>query len=74
MKWRPRAKSQRLSSQGKVFWSFSVLIIGTDKGYSDCRLIFAKHDGDDMNQPEWAEDGSFLVIRELQQLVPEFEK
>ncbi|CCC14577.1 unnamed protein product [Sordaria macrospora k-hell] len=37
-------------------------------------LIFAKHDGDDMNQPEWAEDGSFLVIRELQQLVPEFEK
>lgn len=38
------------------------------------RLIFAKHDGDDMNQPDWAEDGSFLVIRELQQLVPEFEK
>jgi hypothetical protein len=38
------------------------------------RLIFAKHDddGDDMNQR--AEDGSFLVIRELQQLVPEFEK
>ncbi|KAK3400889.1 hypothetical protein B0T20DRAFT_371568 [Sordaria brevicollis] len=37
-------------------------------------LIFARHEGDDMNQPEWAEDGSFLVIRELQQLVPEFEK
>ncbi|EGZ77169.1 Dyp-type peroxidase [Neurospora tetrasperma FGSC 2509] len=37
-------------------------------------LIFARHDGDDMNQPEWAEDGSFLVIRDLQQLVPEFEK
>lgn len=74
MKWCPRAKSQRLSSQGKVFRSFTVLIIGTDKGYSDRRLIFARHDGDDMNQPEWAEDGSFLVIRDLQQLVPEFDK
>ncbi|KAF7854633.1 hypothetical protein EAF04_010441 [Stromatinia cepivora] len=29
-------------------------------------LIFAKHDGDDMNQPDWAEDGSFLVFRDLQ--------
>ncbi|KAB8294323.1 hypothetical protein EYC80_009741 [Monilinia laxa] len=37
-------------------------------------LIFARHDGDDMKQPEWAEDGSFLVFRDLQQLVPEFDK
>ncbi|KAJ8063257.1 hypothetical protein OCU04_008488 [Sclerotinia nivalis] len=37
-------------------------------------LIFTKHDGDDMNQPDWAEDGSFLVFRDLQQLVPEFDK
>ncbi|KAF7950551.1 hypothetical protein EAE96_007833 [Botrytis aclada] len=37
-------------------------------------LIFARHEGDDMKQPEWAEDGSFLVFRDLQQLVPEFDK
>ncbi|ESZ93323.1 Dyp-type peroxidase [Sclerotinia borealis F-4128] len=37
-------------------------------------LIFAKHEGDDMKQPDWAEDGSFLVFRDLQQLVPEFDK
>ncbi|CAD6446944.1 913b47fc-6338-4745-ad9f-1369fef5f7d1 [Sclerotinia trifoliorum] len=27
-----------------------------------------------MKQPDWAEDGSFLVFRDLQQLVPEFDK
>jgi deferrochelatase/peroxidase EfeB len=27
-----------------------------------------------MGQPDWATDGSFLVIRELQQKVPEFEE
>ncbi|APA15466.1 hypothetical protein SS1G_13391 [Sclerotinia sclerotiorum 1980 UF-70] len=37
-------------------------------------LIFAKHPGDKMKQPDWAEDGSFLVFRDLQQLVPEFDK
>ncbi|KAF7911766.1 uncharacterized protein EAE98_011881 [Botrytis deweyae] len=37
-------------------------------------LIFARHEGDDMKQPDWAEDGSFLVFRDLQQLVPEFDK
>lgn len=37
-------------------------------------MILCGHDGDDMNQPKWALDGSFLVIRDLQQLVPEFEK
>jgi deferrochelatase/peroxidase EfeB len=38
------------------------------------RLIFCGHDGDTMGQPEWATDGSFLVIRELQQKVPEFDE
>jgi deferrochelatase/peroxidase EfeB len=38
------------------------------------RMIFCGHDGDDMNQPKWAKDGSFLVFRDLQQLVPEFDK
>ncbi|TEY60736.1 hypothetical protein BOTCAL_0177g00120 [Botryotinia calthae] len=37
-------------------------------------LIFSGHEGDDMKQPDWAEDGSFLVFRDLQQLVPEFDK
>jgi deferrochelatase/peroxidase EfeB len=35
-------------------------------------LIICGHDGDPMGQPEWAKDGSFLVIRELQQKVPEY--
>ncbi|OQE14675.1 hypothetical protein PENFLA_c036G07781 [Penicillium flavigenum] len=37
-------------------------------------MIFCGHDGDRMNQPSWAKDGSFLVFRDLQQLVPEFEE
>jgi hypothetical protein len=57
-----------MSGQGKELRAYSASSI---LGF---RLIFAKHDGDHMNQPDWAEDGSFLVIRELQQLVPEFEK
>jgi deferrochelatase/peroxidase EfeB len=40
----------------------------------DFRFIITGQDGDDMNQPEWAVDGSFLVFRDLQQLVPEFDK
>ncbi|KAJ5131621.1 Dyp-type peroxidase [Penicillium atrosanguineum] len=37
-------------------------------------MIFCGHEGDEMNQPKWALDGSFLVLRDLQQLVPEFDK
>ncbi|KAF4124285.1 Dyp-type peroxidase family [Geosmithia morbida] len=37
-------------------------------------LIFVGHEGDRMGQPKWAKDGSFMVIRDLQQLVPEFDK
>jgi deferrochelatase/peroxidase EfeB len=37
-------------------------------------MIFVGHEGDNNDQPEWAHDGSFLVIRELQQKVPEFDK
>jgi deferrochelatase/peroxidase EfeB len=37
-------------------------------------MIFSGHEGDEMGQPEWATDGSFMVIRDLQQLVPEFDK
>ncbi|KAA8645098.1 hypothetical protein EYZ11_008150 [Aspergillus tanneri] len=35
-------------------------------------LIIVGHDGDPLNQPAWAKDGSFLVFRDLQQHVPEF--
>lgn len=37
-------------------------------------MIFCGHDGDPMGQPKWAKDGSFMVIRDLQQMVPEFDK
>lgn len=37
-------------------------------------MILCGHDGDKMGQPQWARDGSFMVFRDLQQLVPEFEK
>ncbi|KAJ9265456.1 hypothetical protein DTO271D3_3197 [Paecilomyces variotii] len=37
-------------------------------------MILCGHDGDKMGQPAWARDGSFMVFRDLQQLVPEFEK
>nr|UPX44784.1 dye-decolorizing heme-containing peroxidase [Penicillium camemberti] len=37
-------------------------------------MIFCGHEGDEMNQPKWALDGSFLVFRDLEQLVPEFDK
>jgi deferrochelatase/peroxidase EfeB len=30
--------------------------------------------GDTMTRPAWAKDGSFLVFRQLKQLVPEFNK
>jgi deferrochelatase/peroxidase EfeB len=38
------------------------------------RLILCGYEGDDMSQPKWAKDGSFLVFRDLQQLVPEFDE
>jgi hypothetical protein len=37
-------------------------------------MILVGYDGDEMKQPEWANDGSFLAFRDLQQLVPEFDK
>ncbi|CAG7920664.1 unnamed protein product [Penicillium olsonii] len=37
-------------------------------------MIVCGYDGDDMQQPAWAKDGSFLVFRDLQQQVPEFEE
>jgi deferrochelatase/peroxidase EfeB len=37
------------------------------------RLILCGHEGDKQAQPAWAKDGSFLVFRDLQQLVPEFD-
>ncbi|KAJ9489213.1 hypothetical protein VN97_g4065 [Penicillium thymicola] len=37
-------------------------------------LIVCGYEGDPMGQPAWAKDGSFLVFRDLQQLVPEFEE
>ncbi|OGE52884.1 hypothetical protein PENARI_c009G06211 [Penicillium arizonense] len=36
-------------------------------------LILCGHEGDKQAQPAWAKDGSFLVFRDLQQLVPEFD-
>lgn len=40
----------------------------------DAGFILCGHKGDPMKQPSWTTDGSFLVIRDLQQLVPEFEE
>jgi len=37
-------------------------------------MILSGYDDDTMHQPSWTQDGSFLVIRDLEQLVPEFEK
>ncbi|KAJ5970241.1 Dyp-type peroxidase [Penicillium vulpinum] len=37
-------------------------------------LIVCGHEGDPMGQPAWVKDGSFLVFRDLQQLVPEFDE
>ncbi|KAJ5465628.1 Dyp-type peroxidase [Penicillium desertorum] len=37
-------------------------------------MIVCGYEGDKMNQPSWAKDGSFLAFRDLQQLVPEFEE
>ncbi|KAF7335654.1 DyP-type peroxidase [Mycena venus] len=36
--------------------------------------ILVGETGDNVTRPEWAKDGSFLVFRQLKQLVPEFNK
>ncbi|KAF8139337.1 DyP-type peroxidase [Mycena galopus ATCC 62051] len=36
--------------------------------------ILVGETGDDVPRPDWAKDGSFLVFRQLKQLVPEFNK
>ncbi|KAJ7636985.1 fungal peroxidase [Roridomyces roridus] len=36
--------------------------------------ILVGETGDDVQRPAWAKDGSFLVFRQLKQLVPEFNK
>lgn len=38
------------------------------------RYIITNTDQDPSPQPDWATEGSFLVFRKLQQLVPEFNK
>lgn len=43
----------------------------TDKSYS---WILIGHEGDNTKSPKWANDGSFLVFREIEQKVPEFNK
>ncbi|KAF8582001.1 DyP-type peroxidase [Ramaria rubella] len=40
----------------------------------DAGIILLGEDGDDVTRPDWAKDGSFLAFRQLDQLVPEFEK
>lgn len=42
----------------------------------DPGVILAGNDGDTLggSRPGWAKDGSFLVFRQLKQLVPEFNK
>ncbi|KAJ5640261.1 uncharacterized protein N7484_008123 [Penicillium longicatenatum] len=35
-------------------------------------VIFAGHEGDESKHPEWAKDGSVMVFRIYEQLVPEF--
>lgn len=36
--------------------------------------ILVGETGDSVTRPAWAKDGSFLVFRQLKQLVPEFNK
>lgn len=36
------------------------------------RVIFVGHEGDESKTPAWAKDGSFMVFRIYEQLVPEF--
>ncbi|KAJ7738214.1 fungal peroxidase [Mycena olivaceomarginata] len=41
---------------------------------ADAGSILLNETGDAVTRPVWAKDGSFLVFRQLQQLVPEFNK
>jgi deferrochelatase/peroxidase EfeB len=41
---------------------------------ADAGSILLNETGDAVTRPVWARDGSFLVFRQLQQLVPEFNK
>ncbi|KAJ5787332.1 hypothetical protein N7457_002322 [Penicillium paradoxum] len=45
-----------------------------DKGMTpiDPGIIIVGNEGDESNHPEWAKDGSFMVFRIYEQLVPEF--
>ncbi|KAJ5920244.1 hypothetical protein N7516_011102 [Penicillium verrucosum] len=38
----------------------------------DPGVIFVGHEGDEQKTPKWAKDGSFMVFRIYEQLVPEF--
>ncbi|KAJ5471258.1 hypothetical protein N7530_008615 [Penicillium desertorum] len=38
----------------------------------DPGVIFVGHEGDESKHPKWAKDGSFMVFRIYEQLVPEF--
>ncbi|KAK0451293.1 fungal peroxidase [Desarmillaria tabescens] len=40
----------------------------------DAGEILLAEDGDSTTRPSWAKDGSFLVFRQMEQLVPEFNK
>lgn len=37
-----------------------------------CSWIFLGQEGDNTKSPEWAKDGSYLVFREIEEHVPEF--
>ncbi|KAJ7826287.1 fungal peroxidase [Mycena olivaceomarginata] len=41
---------------------------------ADAGSVLLNETGDAVTRPAWAKDGSFLVFRQLQQLVPEFNK
>lgn len=45
-----------------------------DRGMTpiDPGVIFVGHEGDESKHPKWAKDGSFMVFRIYEQLVPEF--
>ncbi|CAI7648802.1 unnamed protein product [Penicillium glandicola] len=51
-----------------------ILTTKDDRGMTpiDPGIILVGHEGDESNNPEWAKDGSFMVFRIYEQLVPEF--
>ncbi|KAG9105889.1 hypothetical protein FRC07_009069 [Ceratobasidium sp. 392] len=44
----------------------------TGSGKVDPGVIVVGHKGDEIQRPKWAFEGSFMVFRELKQMVPEF--